>query len=125
MTYCPLCNEYHSKFWDCAIRKVTTHNSSHPPMGIITDDKGMVRAITAEGMKLIGFYAYETAEGMRLIDVWLTGNIGIITDEKGVVKAIGESETNTEWLRGFYAYETAEGMRLIDAWLTEWAIGGL
>ena len=82
MPYCPLCNEYHSKFWDCAIRKVTTHNSSHPPMGIITD-------------------------------------------EKGVVKAIGESETNTEWLRGFYAYETAEGMRLIDAWLTEWAIGGL
>ena len=72
MPYCPRCKEYHSDFWDCVARKVV---SAHPAMGIITDDKGMVRAITAEGMKLIGFYAYETAEGMRRMDAWLAGKV--------------------------------------------------
>ena len=66
LPYCPLCNEWHSGAWDCSSRK----------MGIITDDKGVVQAIgesETNTRRLMAFYAYETAEGMRLIDTWLTG----------------------------------------------------
>ena len=66
MLYCPLCKEYHSKFWDCAIRKVQSPNSSEGRSEV-------------SRRQLVGFYAYETAEAMGLIDMWLMG------------KAIGEA----------------------------------